>query len=433
MPETVGHVWLPNFYCAVEMKIDKCLSNEAAFAVMKGQEVLDISPGARGKGVRQGMNSRQARIMCPNLVEIEYVLQRYAGFAKQVWEACAEYSPAVEPLEQNEAFIELPNYPHMFDTLGEISKHVKSIAGISPLYGIARCKLVARIISGILPGFKIKSAQSFPRHMPSHGGKDIGANIVVDKEKEFLAPLPVNVLWPLDVEVLSYLCRLGVGCIGEIQSMEKSVLIDMFGQIGHVIHQYSLGIDYSSVLPVFPRNNIKFSKTFDSLISDRQVLLSVLNEGASLLEKRLDAIYMTAGEINMALECSCGSIVSRKKHLAKRVSMYGGLPRICERLLKEAFGDRDLNKPVSAISVTAYGLVPIKTDLQIDMFTPYQVQASAKVMDKVLCEVQERFGSGTVFSGRELQLARRDKLLLALEGYFREEGQKITSCYSRKQ
>ena len=431
MPETIGHVWLPNFYCAVEMKIDKYLSDESAFAVMKGQKVLDISKEAREKGIRQGMTSRQARIICPDLIEIEYAPQRYADFSGKVWEACAEYSPAVEPLEQNEAFIELPNYPHIFGALGKISKDVKSIVGISPLYGLARCKLVARIISGILPGFWIKYVPYFPRDIASQCRKDIGVNIVIDKEKEFLAPLPINALWPLDVEVLLYLRRLGVRRIGEIQRMEKSVLIDMFGQIGYVIHQYNLGIDYSSVLPVFPQNNLTFSKTFDFPVSDRQVLLLAINEGASLLRKRLDAIYMTAGGLNIALECIGGSIVSRKKDLVKRVSMYGGLPRICERLLKETLRDRDLNKPVSAISVTVYGLVPVKTGLQIDMFAPYQ--ASAEVMDKALSEVQERFGSGTVFPGKELQLARRDKLLLVLEGYFHEEGQRITSCHSRRQ
>jgi hypothetical protein len=67
------------------------------------------------------------------------------------------------------------------------------------------------------------------------------------------------------------------------------------------------------------------------------------------------------------------------------------------------------------------------------MFSPYQVQASGEVMDKVLCKVRERFGSGTVFPGREWELARRDKLLLASEGYIYEEGKRIASCYSRRQ
>jgi hypothetical protein len=113
----VGHIWLPEFYSSVEMKINEAISNDAIFVIVKGHKVLDISPGARGKGVRFGMTLRQARIVCPELVRIEYTPQRYGDFAEQVWEVCATFSPAVEPLDETEAFIELSFCPNIIGTL----------------------------------------------------------------------------------------------------------------------------------------------------------------------------------------------------------------------------------------------------------------------------------------------------------------------------
>ncbi len=427
----VGHIWLPDFYSSVEMKINESISNDSVFVVVKGHKVLDISPGAKGKGLRRGMTLRQARIVCPELEAIEYTPKRYAGFAEKVWEACATYSPAVEPLGETEAFIELSYCPDRLGALGEISRYVENIVGVLPLYGIARCKLVARILSGILPEARTKRFPGFVERVVSQKGRHIGATIVIDREKELLEPLPVNVLWLLDRDVLSCLCRLGVGRIGELQRMDQSVLVYMFGQAGYIIHQYSLGMDYSKVLPVFPQNGMTFSKTFDFPVSDGGVLSAVINEGLSSLEKKLDAAYMTVRKLKIVLECDSGNIVSRKKHLAKPVSTYGGLKRICVCLLKEIFESGDLNAPVRTIFVAAYGIVPVKTRLQLDMFAPYKVQASALVMDGVLCKLQERFGPKTVFPGRELQLTRRDKFLLASEGYIYEEGKRVASRYSR--
>lgn len=429
----VGHIWLPNFYSSVEMKINESIFNDAILVVVKGHKILDISPGARGEGVRPGMTLRQARIACPGIDAIEYAPQRYVDFAEKVWEACATYSPAVEPLDETEAFIELSFCPNIIDALGELSRHVENIVGISPLYGIARCKLVARVLSGILQESRTKRFRRLTEHMISCKGRNIGANIVTDREKEFLEPLPVNLLWPLDRDVLSYLCRLGVSRIGELQRMEQSVLVDMFGQVGYVIRQYSLGMDYSRVLPVFPQNSVTFSKAFDSPVSDWHVLSATVTEGVSSFNKNPDVAYMAVRRLKIALECDNGNTVSRKKHLVKPVSMYGGLERICECLLKEIFESGDLNAPVGAVSVVVYGSVPVKTGLQVDMFSPYQVQASSEVMDGVLCKVRERFGSDTVFPGREWELARRDKLLLVSEGCIYEEGKRITSCYSRRQ
>ena len=96
---------------------------------------------------------------------MRFLLRRSGG--------CATYSPAVEPLDETEAFIELSFCPNILDVLGELSGYVENIVGISPLYGIARCKLVARIISGILPEARTKRFQRLTEHMVSCEGRNM--------------------------------------------------------------------------------------------------------------------------------------------------------------------------------------------------------------------------------------------------------------------
>jgi len=134
----------------------------------------------------------------------------------------------------------------------------------------------------------------------------------------------------------------------------------MFGQMGYVIHKYSLGMDYSRVLPVFPQNSVTFSKAFDSPVSDWHVLSATITECVSSFNKNPDVAYMAVRRLKIALECDNGNTVNRKRHLVKPVSMYGGLQRICECLLKEIFESGDLNAQVRAVSVAVYGSVPGK-------------------------------------------------------------------------
>jgi DNA polymerase-4 len=429
----IGHIWLPGFYSSVEMRTNESVSNGAVFAIVKGHRILDISPEARRKGIRPGMTWQQAYIVCPELVRIEYTPERYSGFADTIWEICAKYSPAVEPLDETEAFIELSFCPNITDALDELSRHVEGFIGVLPSYGIARSKLIARILSGVLPEARTEKFLHLTEHMISSEGKSIGAKVVPGGEEEFLKPLPVNLLWPLDEDILSYLCRLGVGSIGELQRMGQSVLVDMLGEVGYVIYQYSQGVDYSQVSAVFPQNGVTFSKAFDSPVSDWHALSAITSEGASHLMGHQDLAYMAVRRVEIALKCDNGHTVSCKKHLVKPVGMYGGLQRLCGHLLNEIFVTGHLHAPVEAVSISVYGSSPKKTGGQIDMlfpsrFSPYRAQASDEVMDEVICKVRERFGPGTVFPGREWKLTRRDKLFLASEGYIYEEGKRIASC-----
>jgi hypothetical protein len=263
-------------------------------------------------------------------------------------------------------------------------------------------------------------------------GVEIQMNSAGPMVKHVLAESGI-LLWPLDEDVLSYLCRLGVGSIGELQRMGQSVLVDMLGEAGYVIYQYSLGMDYSQVSAVFPQNGVTFSKAFDSPVSDWHALSAITSEGASHLMEHQDLAYMAVRRVEIALKCDNGHTVSCKKHLVKPVGMYGGLQRLCGHLLNEIFVTGHLHAPVEAVSISVYGSSPKKTGGQIDMlfpsrFSPYRAQASDEVMDEVICKVRERFGPGTVFPGREWKLTRRDKLFLASEGYIYEEGKRIASC-----
>jgi len=248
--------------------------------------------------------------------------------------------------------------------------------------------------------------------------------------------MPVDVLWPLGEKILICLCRLGVGSVGEIQSMEKADLIGMFGQAGHAIYEYSLGMDRSSVLPLYPRKSAAFHKTFDCEVVEEAVLEQAVREGASFIEEELKAHSMAARSFGILLESVDDRSTELETRPIKPLSLYGGAHSIYRSLLGKALKGRMLRGPVWAMSLTANELVPLTVAFQADLFAPYEASDPERAADLALGRVREKFGAKAVFFANALHCSRRDKLkwhglsapyLAEQEAYSYEEGQKIAS------
>ncbi|MDI7246579.1 MAG: hypothetical protein QME92_03775 [Bacillota bacterium] len=494
----MAHIWLPGFYARAEVVLRQ-QPEEAPIVVTRGRHVMDASPGARKRGIGLGISLSAARLMCPEIVQVSYAPERYDGFADSLWEACAQHSPAVEPLAQHEAFIDLSGCADVPGVLERVSQGVESIIGSRPVFGVAGCKLVARVASGVLeetrevlrgkaPGASCRRAGSRPegegqgRHLPVSPAREAGnALIVTGKEKEFLAPLPVGVLWTIDRDVIERLLRLGVQRVGDVQAMGRSALVDVLGEVGHVVYEFSLGTDRSRVMPVYPKKAITFRKVFDDEVSDGLVLARIVEGGAAFIEQRLRACAMTARRWGIVLElagnCGAGRVV-RERRLSKPPELYGGVPAIYRSLLREALSTpggatpsppelpespgspepsespglsgsargpgrqtarrgpatHGLSCPVGAISLVAADLVPRVAALKLDMFDPHVAVDSTRAVDAVVSRVREKFGAKGLFPASLLECDRRDKLLLAWEACVGYEAckQVASGCDARR-
>lgn len=426
MFKVIAHLWIPRFYSRAEAILRE-RPEDLPLVVINDRRVMDASLGARAKGIKPGTSLREARLACSDLIEVGYVPELYEDLAYRIWTACAGYSPAIEPLQQHEAFVDLTGCcPSVPGTLERVSRDIEGIIGIRPLFGVADSKLVSRIASGMVAqarpylGLRTSCGRQVLRAgrcgvalTAPPGGKLVDKIIVTGKEKDFLSPLPVEVLWTLHEDTISRLMRLGIRIVGEIQAMSPSELVDMFGQAGYAIHKYSLGIDRSPVLPVFPKQAVTFRKAFDGGIADEMALALAVMEGASSIEQELKARAVAARKWDLVLEPVGANRVTYERRLAKRAEHHGGEQGIYQNLLRKALS-RSLDAPVEAISLTATDLVPTATASQMDMFEPHEATERFHVVDEIASRVKDRFGSRSLFAASLLE-DRRDRVLLARE------------------
>ncbi len=416
----IAHIWLPGFYCAAEA-VSHGHPNGAPLVVVKGRQVLDASKGARAKGIEPGMSAREARLACPDMLEVMYAPERYAELAESIWTACARSSPAVEPLQEHEAFMDLTGCRDAPGVLGRLSRDILDILGIEPEFGVASSRLVARIASGILSRHGDGS---------SEGGLERWA-FIIGREREFLAPMPVGVLWPLHGEVISRLERLGVRRVGEIQAMSRSKLVDVFGATGHAIHEYSLGVDRSAVVPRYPKETATFRKTFEGRLNDESALMQAVREGASSIARELGARAATAHRWSLVLELGHADRVVLERRPARPPASREGAIAIFQALLVEALARLrpcEAMETVDSVSLAATDLVPATTTSQIDMFDPRTPTHSAGAVDAVAARLRRKFGTKGLFPASLLELDRRDRMLLAWEAcYHHEEDEQVSA------
>ncbi len=455
----VAHVWLPGFYSRLEIMLQR-YPEDVALAIFARGQVMDASQGAGAKGIKPGMSPRQARLVCPDLVGVEYVPDRYADTADSLWTACADYSSAVEPCGQHEAFMDLTGSADVLDILDQISRSIERLLGLRPMFGVAGCKLVARIASGVLS----QAEPDLPMHVPQMGpsqyvqpGSCLSClrkregrasisltgskeeherwTIVAGREKDFLSPLPVRVLWTLEEEIVFRLLRLGVRTVGEVLAMERSDLIDEFGQAGYAIYEYSLGIDRSGVLPIYPKEAITFRKAFDGDVLDEMALTEAIKEGASFIERKLGARAFAARKWGLALGLPRAGRVVRERRLAKPLGLHGGVRWVYQGLLQEALAQPRQFDAVQSLLLTATDLVPaVAISSQTDMFDPHVAANSTGAISAALDRVRNRFGMKSIFPASRLEWDRRDRILVAWEAWDRhEEGKQVASgCGERR-
>ncbi len=196
--------------------------------------VSSASYPARTYGVKSGMSVLEAKKFCPKGICIKGNYDKYLYNTKKIIEICRRYSDLVEVFSIDEVFIDITPTSHFFGssvTIGKsIQQTVKKDLGLSVTIGIGPNKLVAKMATEFEKpnGFTVVKKDDLPN---------------------ILAPLPVGKIVGVGKRTESYLNSIGVVTIGDLSKISVKVLERKYGVVGFFLHQASLGIDYSPVLP----------------------------------------------------------------------------------------------------------------------------------------------------------------------------------------
>ncbi|MBI5603513.1 MAG: DNA polymerase IV [Deltaproteobacteria bacterium] len=251
------HLDMDAFYASVEV-----LDNPE----LKGKPVIVGGPKQRGVvsaasyearkfGVHSALPTAQAMALCPQGFFLPVRMARYKEVSDQIFEIFHRFTPLVEPLSIDEAFLDVTASQQLFGPAEAIARRIKNVVrediGLTVSAGVAPSKLVAKIASDL--------------------NKPDGLTVVPEgKVRQFLAPLPIERLWGVGRVTQKDLSLLNVKTIGDLSRLPKDLLQRRFGQQGLQLYFLSKGIDDREVQPERKAKSIGREETFPEDIREKE-------------------------------------------------------------------------------------------------------------------------------------------------------------------
>ncbi len=272
MPRIILHVDLDAFYCSVEELLDPSLRGKA-FVVGGSPEgrgvVSSASYGARQYGIRSAMPTAQALRLAPNLKIVGGHHRDYGKYSKAIMDLLRDSAPLVEQLSIDEAFLDVSDDPLPGEAVARgLQTEIRDQFDLPTSWGVASNKLVAKIATEV--------------------GKPNGLIVVPNgQESDFLAPLPVEMLWGVGRKTGERLQVEGITTIGDLAKQPEDWLINTFGEHGLYLASRSLGQDKRPVVEGREAKSVSNERTFSQDVRDRKQLETTLLRLSEQVGRRL--------------------------------------------------------------------------------------------------------------------------------------------------
>jgi DNA polymerase-4 len=385
---TILHVDMDAFYASVAERDDPSLRGKAVVvgAGTRGV-VLSANYAARKYGIRAAMPVGRAKRMAPHAIFVTPDHQRYSEVSAKVMEIFDSFTPLVEPISLDEAFLDVTGARKLLGTGREIAveirRQVEASEGITCSVGIAPSKFIAKLASG---------------HCKPNGILEIPADRILN----FLHPLPVTAIWGVGPKTAETLERLGLRTVADIANLPRATLIRALGQAsGASLYELAWGRDYRDVTPNEPDKSISAAETFAQDIDDPE---EILQEFLRLTEKaaaRLRENGYYAKTISIKVRFADFSTVSRSKTLPLPIDSTHDIYEIAKALYLALNLDR-----------ARLRLVGISLD-NLSEAAPEQLLLGAREKgwreaDTAIDRAKLRFGGGSVRPGRLIRKSSAD-------------------------
>jgi DNA polymerase-4 len=267
------HVDLDAFFAAVEQRDRPELRGKPVIVGGGGQRdrgvVSTASYEARVFGVRSAMPLRTAAALCPHGIFVPVDGRKYAKESRAVMEILRRFTPKVEAISIDEAFLDVAGSEPLFGSPEAIGRRIKDAIhderGLTASVGVAATRLVAKIASDLR--------------------KPDGLVVVpAGEEAAFLAPLAIERLWGVGAKTRAALRDYGVATVGDLASVPVDLLARRFGRFGPLLHERARGIDATPVGVEADAKSMSHEHTFDTDTGDREEIertLLSLSEGVA--------------------------------------------------------------------------------------------------------------------------------------------------------
>ncbi|MFB5065624.1 MAG: DNA polymerase IV [Candidatus Wallacebacter cryptica] len=302
---TILHVDMDAFFAAVEQLDNPEYRNKPLIIGGTKDSVRGVvstcSYEARKYGIHSAMPIRRAIALCPHGIFIRGRMHRYQEVSKQIHSIFSDFSPLVEPLSIDEAFLDMTGCEHFYQDLvamGQAVKdRIKNETGLTCSIGIAPNKFLAKIASDLQ--------------------KPDGLTIIrPDQIDHFLLDLPVGKLWGVGDKSKTVLRNLGINTVRDLRSRPLKWLQEKLGDnFGAHLYNLSRGIDSRKVTPSAEAKSISQEITFDQDYEDQEFLKSHMALMAEKVGFRLRQEKLYARTVIIKVRYSDFSTITRSHTL----------------------------------------------------------------------------------------------------------------------
>jgi DNA polymerase-4 len=405
-PRVILHADMDAFYASIEQRDHPELRGRPVMVGGTGSRgvISAASYEARAFGVHSAMPTVEARRRCPHGVLVAGSMERYAAESARIFEIFRRFTPAVQGVSLDEAFLDLTGTQRLHGPalgVGErLRAAVRGEVDLPVSVGIAPVKMVAKIASD--------------------AAKPDGLlEVAPERVAAFLEPLPVRRLWGVGPVAEQRLARRGFATVGDLARCDPERLYALLGPWGLEIARLARGRDLSEVEPY--REPVSYSEenTFGADVSSRRVLESTILAHAESVARRLRHDGLVARtvvlKIKLGRRVAAGPrgypLLTRRATLAEPTDDGETIARTaCAQLLRAA-----LAEPVRLLGVGTTGLEPRERE-QLPLFGRSERERRRQHLNRALDAIADRFGSDAVVRGGARNVERAGLSMQAKRG-----------------
>jgi DNA polymerase-4 len=339
---TILHADLDAFYASVEQLLDPCLRGRPI--AVGGGVVLAASYEARAFGVRAGMAGQVARRLCPGLHFVGGHFGEYQRLADQVIDVFRDFTPWVERISIDEAFLDVAGAVHLFGSPRTIAlairRRVRAEAGLPVSVGIARTKHLAKVASQV--------------------AKPDGLVVVErDDERAFLEPLPVQLLWGVGPVTQARLGALGIRTIGELAATSSPLLEGLLGKAaGAKLGSLATNIDPRKIETTRRAVSLGAQAALGSRAATPALIRATIGYLADRVAGRLRASGQSGRTVSVRVRFSGLRSVTRSATVPVAISTTTlTLTELATDLVDAALADHPRERVITLLAVSVSNLV----------------------------------------------------------------------------
>jgi len=394
-PRVIAHADMDAFYASVEELDNPALRGLPVIVGGSSARgvVTSASYAARKFGVRSAMPTAQARKLCPDAIFVPGRMNRYIEISRIVRRVFESFSPVVEPLSLDEAFIDLTGTERLLgppmDAARNLRTRVLEETGLIVSVGVAPTKMAAKILSDM----------SKPDGLLSVGPEGL---------RDFLTPLPVERLWGVGRVTLGRMHDAGITTVGELASRDVATLQSLFGSLGPHLHELASGRDSRPVIADWQRKSYGEENTFahDHALDSIELRRTLIAHGDAIARRlRADGVRARTVTLKVKIARPLGGgrypLLTRSYSLEKPTNDGPEISGVAIRLLSKI---REKEK-IRLAGVQVHQLERAN-DAQLGLFESAPPDERKRDrLNRALDNVAKKFGEDAVTRG----LARAEK------------------------